>query len=442
MNDRMPPSSIDAEEAILGSIIIDPSCMVRVMKHVKPDDFFIVKNRMVFEAMLRLRSFARPIDFVTVISELNDCKHLDEIGGAAYISHLVNSTPTSIHAEGYADLVRSASVSRSLIAAASSIAQIAYDAELNAEQKTAAALGELRSRHDTRGGEAKPIGLIAAELVTQLEQWADHPLGADEVRGLSSGFPSIDKLTGGFVRQEQTVLAGRTGTGKSALAFQIGANVAQAGGRVAIFSLEMAERMIGFRLISSEVSIPYQDMLRGWMDGDGWERMYHALARLDSLSLYVNDRSAQSIASIESVVASLEDVDLFIVDHLRLIKDIRKGENEVSRLGRLSMELRQIARDYNTHCLLITQLNRGLETRDDKRPTLADIRQSGEIEENADNVWGIYRHRDDKATLCVSPLKNRNGEAGIDIVAELEFDAKYMRFKRAQRLDLNDKAQC
>jgi replicative DNA helicase len=134
----------------------------------------------------------------------------------------------------------------------------------------------------------------------------------------------------------------------------------------------------------------------------------------------------------------LEDVDLFIVDHLRLVKDLRKGENEVSRLGRLSMELRQIARDYGTHCLLITQLNRGLETRDDKRPTLADIRQSGEIEENADNVWGIYRGHDDKSILCVSPLKNRNGEAGIDIVAELRFDARFMRFERANRVNLND----
>lgn len=439
MNDRMPPANIDAEEAVLGSVLIDPACIVRVMKHVKPEDFFIVKNRLVFESMLRLRSFARPIDFVTVVSTLDDSNHLEEIGGAAFISHLVNSTPTSIHAEGYADMVRSASVSRSLIAAASSIAQIAYDSELNAEQKTAQALSELKARRDTRGGEARSIGVIAADIVTQLEQWSDQPLGVDEVRGLSSGFPSIDKLTGGFVQQEQTVLAGRTGTGKSALAFQIGANVAQAGHKVAIFSLEMAERMIGYRLISGEVCVPYQDMLRGWMKGDSWERMYKALARLDSLPLYINDKSSQSIASIESNIASLEDIDLFIVDHLRLIKDVRKNENEVSRLGRLSMELRQIARDYNTHCLLITQLNRGLETRDDKRPTLADIRQSGEIEENADNVWGIYRAHDDKSILCVSPLKNRNGEAGIDIVSELKFDARYMRFERATRYDLNDR---
>lgn len=435
MNDRIPPSAIDAEEAVLGSILIDPACIVRVMKHVKPCDFFIVKNAIIFEAMLQLRSFARPIDFVTICAALNDNGKIDDIGGPAYISHLINTTPTSIHAEGYADIMRSASVSRGLLAAASSIAQIAYDPELDAEQKTAQALSELKARRDTRSGEARSIGAIAADIVTQLEQWADHPLGADEVRGLSSGFPSIDKLTGGFVQQEQTVLAGRTGTGKSALAFQIGANVAQRGGRVAIFSLEMAERMIGFRLISGKVNIPYQDMLRGWMDGDGWERMYKELSALESLSLYVNDQSAQSIASIEATVATLEDIDLFIVDHLRLIKDVRKGENEVTRLGRLSMELRQIARDYNTHCLLITQLNRGLETRDDKRPTLADIRQSGEIEENADNVWGLYRSPMDSSILCISPLKNRNGEAGIDVVAELGFDARYMRFNRVKNIN-------
>lgn len=438
MIDRMPPANIDAEESVLGSILIDPSCLSRVMKHVTPEDFFIVKNRIVFEAMLRLRSFAHPIDFVTIVSVLGESGKLDDIGGPAYISQLINATPTAIHAEGYSELVRSASVSRSLLTAASSIAQIAYEPELSADEKTARALSELRARHDARGGDVKSIGLVAAEIVTQLEQWSDCPLKEDEVRGLSSGFPSIDKLTGGFMAQEQTVLAGRTGTGKSALAFQIGANVAQHGRKVAIFSLEMSESMIGYRLISGTVGVPYQDMLRGWMSGDSWEQMYKALAQLESLPLFINDRATQSIASIEANVAALEGLDLFIVDHLRLIKDMRKGENEVTRLGRLSMELRQIARDYKTHCLLITQLNRGLETRDDKRPTLADIRQSGEIEENADNVWGIYRSRDDNSILCVSPLKNRNGEAGIDIVAELRFDARYMRFERANRINLNE----
>lgn len=439
MIQQMPPANIEAEEAILGSILIDPSCFVRVVKHVKPEDFFIVKNRVVFEAMIRLHSFARPVDFVTITATLQESGHLDEIGGAAYISHLVNTTPTAIHAEGYAEIVRSSSVSRALIEAASGIAKIAYDSELTAEQKEAQALSELKARRNNNGGgHIRTIGQISADIVTQLEQWAEHPIGADEVRGLSSGFPSIDKLTGGFMPQEQTVLAGRTGTGKSALAFQIAANVAQHGGRVAIFSLEMAERMIGYRLISHKVNTPYQDMLRGWMSGDSWESMYKALAQLDSLSLYINDRATQSIASIEADVAMLEGLDLFVVDHLRLIKDTRKTENEVTRLGRLSMELRQIARDYGTHCLLITQLNRGLEARDDKRPTLADIRQSGEIEENADNVWGIYRHRDDKSILCVSPLKNRNGEAGIDIVAELKFDARYMHFERANRINLNE----
>jgi replicative DNA helicase len=164
------------------------------------------------------------------------------------------------------------------------------------------------------------------------------------------------------------------------------------------------------------------------------------LARLEHLPLYINDSASQSIAAIEAEVSALDDCDLFIVDHLRLIRDTRKGENEVNRLGRLSMELRQIARDTGAHCLLITQLNRGLENRDDKRPTLADIRQSGEIEENADNVWGMYRSTDDKSILCVSPLKNRNGEAGIDVVSELRFDARYMRFERAQRMSLNDHA--
>lgn len=430
MNDHQLPYNVEAEESVLGSILIDPSCLSRIQRHITPADFFIVKNRWVFEAMIRLRAFARPIDFLTVSVEIANALQLDEMGGPQFLSHLINIVPTSINAEYYAEIVKRDSVSRGLISSASKIAKIAYDGELSAEQKTSAALSELKSSRSSTSSRVKSIGQIAAETVMVLEKYADTPLGVDEVRGLSSGFPSIDKLTGGFMPKEMTVLAGRTGTGKSALAFQISENIANTGRRVAIFSLEMAERMISYRLISNAVRTPYQDMLRGWMDSDAWERMYKALAQLEDVPLFINDASAQSVASIESDLAMLEDVDLFVVDHLRLIKDTRKNENEVSRLGRVSMELRQLAREYNTHCLLITQLNRGLENRDDKRPTLADIRQSGEIEENADNVWGLYRDPNEKSILCVSPLKNRNGEAGIDVVAELRFDARYMHFER------------
>ncbi len=436
MIDQMPPANIEAEESVLGSILIDPSCMSRVAKIVTPADFLIVKHQWVMSAMIRLRTFGRPIDFITICDALKDDGHLDDIGGPAFVSHLINVVPTAMHAAGYSEIVRDAAVSRSLLVAASNIAKLAYDGEISAEQKTTQALAEVKQSNHRDHGKIKPIGQAAAEMVTQLEQFAEYPLGTDEVRGISSGFPSIDKLTGGFMPDEQTVLAGRTGTGKSALAFQIAYNVAQGGRKVTIFSLEMAERMICYRLSSAEIGIPYQDMLRGWMDSNGWERMYKALAKFENMPILINDSASQSIASIEADVAVLDDCDLFIVDHLRLIKDIRKGENEVTRLGRLSMELRQIARDYHTHCLLITQLNRGLENRDDKRPTLADIRQSGEIEENADNVWGMYHDHNEKSIICISPLKNRNGEAGIDVVAELAFEPQYMRFSRANRKEL------
>lgn len=436
MNNSLPPENIEAEESVLGSVLIDPTCLPRVARIIAPCDFLITKHQWVMSAMLRLYSFRRPIDFVTIVGALKDDGKLDEMGGPAYVSHLINSVPTAIHAAGYAAMVHDAAISRALLAAASKIAVTAYNGELNADQKIAQSLFDLRAANQHDQGRMKSIGQSAADMVEQLERYAEYPIGPDEVRGISSGFPSVDKLTGGFMDQEQTVLAGRTGTGKSALAFQIAANVAHAGRKVAIFSLEMSERMICYRLASSEIGIPYQDMLRGWMDSDGWSRIYQAMQEFEHLSLFINDSASQSIASIEADLAALEDCDLFIVDHLRLIKDMRKGENEVTRLGRLSMELRQIARDYRTHCLLITQLNRGLESRDDKRPTLADIRQSGEIEENADNVWGVYRAQDDKSILCLSPLKNRNGEAGIDVVAELCFDAQYMRFTRATRKEL------
>lgn len=431
----LPPHSVESEESVLGSIIIDPSCLPRVKQHVSASDFFIVKNLWVFEALERLKAAGRPIDFHTVTVELANNSKLDEVGGPAYISHLVNSVPTSSHAEGYAQIVKSHSVSRGLLQAASKIAVIAYDNELSDDKKMSSAMSELKTLDTAGRDDLESIGDVSAECITILENWSEHPLGVDEVRGISTGYPSLDQLSGGFMPEEQTVIAARTGIGKSAIAFKIAYNVALTGRRVVIFSLEMASRMIVFRLISKEIETQYADMLRGNLTSEGWSRAYQAMARLENIPLYISRTSY--ISGIESKIAMLGDVDLFVVDHLRLVRDRRKDENEVSRLGRVSMELRQIARDYKTHCLLLTQLNRGVDGRDDKRPTLADIRQSGEVEENADTVWGMYRSNENKNILCVSPLKNRNGEAGIDVVAELEFDPRYMDFTRARRLDLN-----
>ncbi len=191
MIDNMPPANIEAEECVLGSILIDPSCLARVSKIVASADFLIIKHQWVMSAMLRLHTFGRPIDFVTIVGALKDDGKLDEIGGAAYISRLINSVPTSIHAAGYAEMIRDAAVSRSLLLAATNIAKIAYDGEMDAEQKTAQALSEVKQSNHRDHGKIKSIGQAAAEMMTQLESFAEYPIGADDVRGLSSGFPSI-----------------------------------------------------------------------------------------------------------------------------------------------------------------------------------------------------------------------------------------------------------
>ena len=430
----LPPHSAESEENVLGSILIDQSSLPRVKQHIEATDFFIVKNRWIFEAIGRLKLAGRPIDFHTVNVELANNSQNDEAGGPAYISHLINSVPTSVHAAGYAQIVKSHSVSRGLLEAASQIAVIAYDNELSDDQKITGALTEIKSRNTAGRDDLQSIGEVSAECITTLEQWSEHPLAVDEVRGISTGYPSLDMLTGGFMPEEQTVIAARTGIGKSALAFKIAYNVACTGRKVVIFSLEMASRMIAFRLISKEIETQYADMLRGNLTSEGWTNVYRAMARLENIPLFISRSSY--VSSIEAKIAMLEDVDLFVVDHLRLVRDRRKDENEVIRLGRVSMELRQIARDYKTHCLLLTQLNRGVDGREDKRPTLSDIRQSGEIEENADTVWGMSRSADNKNILCISPLKNRNGDAGIDVVAELEFDPRFMDFKRREGYQL------
>jgi len=436
--DRMPPNDMNAEECVLGSILIDQEAIIRARRVLKPNDFYLVKHQWVYDAMLALKANRQPIDAVTLRRELDARGKLGEIGGPAFITSLMTAVPTALHVEGYANIVANLAVDRRLLSSASTIAQLAYDGEKSRDEKIAASLRTVRNTQPDDAGQVRHVSSIAAELLDDVERWAESPVGADNVRGISTGFTSIDMLTGGMGKQEQTVLIGRTGMGKSALGFEIALNAARAGYRALIVSLEMNRLSLVYRLISHKVGITWQNLQRGWIKSEEWERIYKAVSDIEALPLYIIDRPRRTIAQIESYIAGLEGVDLFVVDHLRLIGDKKEqGESEVSRLGRVSMDLRNVAREYNCHNLLIAQMNRGADNRDDKRPTLADIRQSGEIEENADNVWGIYREDYynkeslNRGIVEVWPLKNRNGDTSTP--ATLRYIAEFTHFEKDER---------
>jgi len=428
----MAPHSVEAEESVLGAGLVDPDAIYRTRGMLKPEDFFIVKNGWVWSVYVGLLDRGAPVDFLTVCNELEARGQLADVGGAAFISHLINVVPTAIHAEGYAVIVADKARRRELLGAASDIAQLAYDEERDASDIESDALRILsdKLRADGRMMTAKQA---AGELYDLVSAWASEPLGPGQVRGLAMGYRALDQALGGLDLDTQTVLAGRPGMGKSALAFCVAENVARSGRPVAIFSLEMSRRAVMARLACGRARVNWQEVKRGLTDSEKLITLTVKISELSQLPLFINDDSSVTIAQVRAQVTRLcarGQLGLIVLDNIGLLGD--KDENEVRRIGTIPWGLKRIARDFYVPVLAVSHLNRGVEGRDDKRPTLSDLRDSGHIEQNADNVLMMYREAYYNAE-AVKPFeteviirKAREGEANVS--AKLDFVAQHGRF--------------
>lgn len=437
MTDIEQPNNTEAEISLLGSILIDPECLRVIASTVQPCDFFIVRHQWIYAAMLDLNVRGLPIDFVTLCDMLDKRGQLKEIGGSPAIASLMNSVPTAIHVHAYARIVVDASIRRGLVCAASEIARMAYDESGDTEAQKARAV---RLVSDVRGGRhtARPVAEVASKLYDQIIDWSNNPLTDGDVRGMSTGMRSIDGMLGGLEGGLLYILAGRPGMGKSALAFQIGHNVARQYKHVAIFSVEMGAQQVLSRLVCAGARVAWEAIKRGNVAEDKWPVLIEKLDDAAKLPLTIDDSSRMTTAGIDSTLARFGNVELVIVDHLGLLGDVAaKGENETIRLGRISWALKQIAKDYHVPVIAVCQLNRGVDTRDNKRPVLADLRQSGNIEENADVVLMMYRddyynHESTTPNLTeILPRKLRDGDSSAS--AELYFERQYATFKPVER---------
>ena len=385
------PASIEAEESVLGSILIEPDRLSIVRSILSPADFWVVRNGWVFEAMLSLHGRGMAVDYVTICEELDRRGQLAELGGPAHVAHLSNSVPIGLHAESYARLVEAAAIRRRMLSVADELARLAYDEDGDVDAQLSQAArsiqGVLRASPRTVN-----ISDAARAAFEELSEWSQSKLPPGAVRGLSCGLRSVDLLIGGFEPELLYILAGRPGMGKSALGFQIGFNVARAGRRVLMFSIDMNQRQVLRRWIAMLSGVPGDGLRRGDVPDDKWPDIVHGVHNVISdLPIVINDSGRVTTGLVESETARYHP-DLIVVDHLRLMSDASlRGENETQRLGRMSWSLKQIAKEYRVPVLCLCQLNRSLESRDDKRPMLSDLRQSGEIEENADDVLMLYR---------------------------------------------------
>ena len=439
--DKLQPHNIEAEEAILGSLLIDPDAIIHIATFLKSQDFFMQRHGWVYEAVLDLHERRQPADLVTLSDELARREQLDDIGGAAYLTSLINATPTSIHIEYYARIVERTAVLRRLIDAAGKIAQLAYqdnedaDEVVDKAEEIIFAISERRVERDLR-----PIRQVLESYYDRIEYLQQHQ---GQIIGVPTGLTDLDKLLGGLQRSDMVVMAGRPGMGKTSLALSIALQAARLHQkRVALFSLEMSDEQLVQRLVSAETGIDSQRLRLGNIKADEWATFYQAIRLLSETMVFIDDTPAISVLELRTKARRLHaehGLDLLIVDYMQLMRGGTRNENRQQEISFISRSIKGIARELNIPVLALSQLSRQVESRHDKRPMLSDLRESGSIEQDADVVLFIYR--DDVynpetefpniAEIIVA--KHRSGPTGIFSV--------YFKKHLAQFVDLEVRTQ-
>ena len=419
--ERLPPQSIEAEEAVLGALLIDPDAVIRLATILRPEDFYREKHGWIYDAMLTLHERREPVDFLTVCDELERRGVLDEVGGAAFITTLINAVPTSIHAEHYAHIVERTATRRRLIGAAGQIAALAYQEADDVEEVVDHAEQVLFGVSERRiSRELVPVKQVLSEYYDRIEYLTRH---RGELIGIPTGFVDLDKLLGGLQRSDMIILAARPSVGKTSLALSIAHNAAKEKyrKRVAFFSLEMSNEQVVQRLISAETGIDSQRLRRGEIEEAEWGRFMKATSDLAETLLFIDDTPGISALELRTKARRLHaevGIDLLVVDYLQLMRGDFRAENRVQEITAISRALKGLARELNVPLLALSQLSRGVESRTDKRPILSDLRESGALEQDADVVIFIYRdemyneNTERKNIADIIVAKHRSGPTG------------------------------
>ena len=421
--ERLPPHDIDAEESLIGSILIDGEALTKVTSFLKPRDLYGEKNRWCYEACLALFDRGEAINQVSIAHELSVNERLEGIGGPAYLSHLVQVVPTSVHIEHYARIVQRTSVMRQIIHAGGEIAAIGYEAGPDAD-------AALRRAEETlfrvRSGRASRDFTHIREVLDSYmaESAAMQTADGEHLAPVPTGFADLDKLLGGGLqRSDMIVLAARPSMGKSTLAFNVAQHAASGGSIVGVFSLEMGSEQIGLRLLSGEANVDSHRLRLGLISDEEERRLLDAIGALSDLHIYIDDTPIQGIVEMRGKARRLQSergLDLLVVDYLQLISGSGQGwrsDNRVQEMGEISRSLKGLARDLDIPVLACSQLSRAPEQRPNHRPLLSDLRESGSIEQDADVVAFIYR--EDVYTSREEWEKSRPTEPYPEKIAEL-----------------------
>ncbi|MFC5711625.1 replicative DNA helicase [Thalassorhabdus alkalitolerans] len=438
--DRTPPQNIEAEQAVLGAIFLEGEALVTATEHLTPHDFYRASHQRIYQVMINLADKGEPVDLVTVTSALQDAHLLEEIGGLSYLTDLANSVPTAANVGYYSQIVEEKSLLRRLIRAATNIASEGYASEEEVEDILSEAEKSILEVSQRRSTSAfVSIKDVLIETYDNIEMLQNR--GEDEVTGISSGFVELDRMTAGFQRSDLIIVAARPSMGKTAFALNIAQNVAtKTEENVAIFSLEMGASQLVQRMLCAEGNIDAQKMRTGALEEEDWEKLTMAMGSLSRAGIYIDDSPGIRVGDIRAKCRRLKQeqgLGMILIDYLQLIQGSSKGgESRQQEVSEISRNLKAIARELDVPVIALSQLSRGVESRQDKRPMMSDLRESGSIEQDADIVSFLYREdyydkeAENQNIIEIIIAKQRNGPVGA---VELAFIKEYNKFVNLDR---------
>ncbi len=433
-----PPHSIEAEQAVLGALLIDPAAWDQIADVVVAPDFYRPDHRLIFEALTELLESNRPGDMVTVSEQLERRSRLEEAGGLAYLATLARDTPTAANVRAYAEIVRERALLRALIEAGRAIAASAFGTEgLSARDlvdRAEARVFEIAERGTRQGAGVVHVRTVLSTLIDRIDEWHSNP---DKLRGLATGFTDFDRKTGGLRPGDMIIIAGRPSMGKTTLAVNIAEFAAvnpEIRASVAIFSMEMPSEQLVTRMLSSIGHVPLNSIRSGRISDEEWARITGATSQLSEARIFIDESAGLTPTELRARarrIAREHKLNLIVVDYLQLMQVAGTTENRATEIAEILRGLKALAKELQVPVIALSQLNRAVDQRTEKKPVMSDLRESGSLEQDADMILLIYRdevydkNTTRKGVAEIDLAKHRNGETGTFL---LTFQGQYTRF--------------
>ncbi|WP_058309169.1 replicative DNA helicase [Gracilibacillus massiliensis] len=431
---RTPPHNMEAEQAVLGAIFLEPDAISSASEILIPEDFYRASHQQIFRVMLELADKGEPIDIVTVTTSLANTQQLDDVGGVSYLSDLASAVPTAANMVYYCKIVEEKSILRRLIRTATDIVTDSFSKEDEVEEVLNESEKRILEVSNRKNASAfKNIKDVLMDVYDNIDQLHKNK---GEVTGIASGFRDLDRITSGFQRNDLIIVAARPSVGKTAFALNIAQNVAiKTEENVAIFSLEMGADQLVSRMLCAEGNIDAQRLRTGALEEEDWGRLSMAMGSLSNAGIFIDDTPGIRVSEIRSKCRRLKQehgLGMILIDYLQLIQgSVNSKENRQQEVSEISRSLKGLARELNVPLIALSQLSRGVESRQDKRPMMSDLRESGSIEQDADIVGFLYRddyydQESEKQNIIeIIIAKQRNGPVGT---VDLAFVKEYNKF--------------